>query len=487
MQPSLAGNVSSALSTATARAAPTSQHTLKNVTFADMKRTWSSCDPNQLNHLLQSTKSVAAAVDESLSSSTAPSNRIQASFEALTRRVANTSSNSGGRTLQDAIVVADENNKSTLQHSDLAHDNAAAVSALHTPLCFFHKRHDKTIHASKEHVLDDNPYLRLESSAVELSREAANSTRRHFDLRIKCNDEGIQIRSMQRSLQYQRDSMAKLDLERSQIVALHNIPCSAGPNNPSLSAAADAQLDEITSAEKACERVMAQLMRQLPFLQATHATTKHELDLAHRSALKDFATAKVTLGNYRDPIPPKLRLDIFNNRTVLNIGNRQAGLDRCLGRGIPRSMGRIRMAGSMYEDRRALLHNRFSHAATINTHLSYPVYCLRFDRTGRYFITGADDYLVKVFCVGGSVVARKTGRDRMDPSSYSRGAVLVCTLKGHSGVINDIGVSSDNAFLATASADGDCRVWGLKDGCPVAILRGHVGGANMVRPSRLQL
>jgi WD40 repeat protein len=36
-------------------------------------------------------------------------------------------------------------------------------------------------------------------------------------------------------------------------------------------------------------------------------------------------------------------------------------------------------------------------------------------------------------------------------------------------------------LLATASEDGDCRVWGLLDGSPVAILRGHVDGCNMVR------
>ena len=47
-------------------------------------------------------------------------------------------------------------------------------------------------------------------------------------------------------------------------------------------------------------------------------------------------------------------------------------------------------------------------------------------------------------------------------------------------MICDIDVSSDNAFLATASDDGDCRVWGLKDGTPIAILRGHKDGANMV-------
>jgi WD40 repeat protein len=52
-------------------------------------------------------------------------------------------------------------------------------------------------------------------------------------------------------------------------------------------------------------------------------------------------------------------------------------------------------------------------------------------------------------------------------------------------VINDIDVSMDNCFLATASDDGDVRVWGLKNGCPIAILRGHKRGANMVSWSKL--
>ncbi|OEU18484.1 WD40 repeat-like protein, partial [Fragilariopsis cylindrus CCMP1102] len=98
--------------------------------------------------------------------------------------------------------------------------------------------------------------------------------------------------------------------------------------------------------------------------------------------------------------------------------------------------------------------------------MNYPVYCLRFDRTGRYFITGADDFLLKVFYLGAGQ------------------SFLVCTLRGHAGVINDIDVSWDNCFLATASDDGDVRVWGLKTGCPIAILRGHKGGANMVSCQR---
>jgi hypothetical protein len=43
-----------------------------------------------------------------------------------------------------------------------------------------------------------------------------------------------------------------------------------------------------------------------------------------------------------------------------------------------------------------------------------------------------------------------------------------------------IDVSVDNALLATASEDGDCRIWGLQDESPIAILRGHIGGVTMV-------
>jgi hypothetical protein len=112
------------------------------------------------------------------------------------------------------------------------------------------------------------------------------------------------------------------------------------------------------------------------------------------------------------------------------------------------------------------------------------VYCLRFDRTGRYFVTGADDNLVKLFRIGTSTQTDSREFHRyhsLNPHfSCHRGAVLVCTLRGHAGVITDIDVSIDNALLATASGDGDVRVWGMYDGCPVAILRGHEGGANMV-------
>lgn len=131
--------------------------------------------------------------------------------------------------------------------------------------------------------------------------------------------------------------------------------------------------------------------------------------------------------------------------------------------------------------RLSLLKSRLSHAVTINCHLVYPVYCLKFDRTGKYFITGSDDQLVKLFHLGaGPKHGDRSAGKQFSYGANLRGAVLVCTLRGHAGVVTDVDVSVDNAMLATASADGDVRVWGLRDGCPVAILRGHKDGANMV-------
>jgi len=109
------------------------------------------------------------------------------------------------------------------------------------------------------------------------------------------------------------------------------------------------------------------------------------------------------------------------------------------------------------------------------------------DKTGTYFVSGADDHLAKLFRLGNHAHRTTTNHNNNNTNNTSsiaysqyHGATLICTLKGHAGVITDIDVSVDNALLATASEDGDCRIWGLRDGSPIAILRGHIGGVTMV-------
>lgn len=79
-------------------------------------------------------------------------------------------------------------------------------------------------------------------------------------------------------------------------------------------------------------------------------------------------------------------------------------------------------------------------------HLS-AVYCVLFDRTGKYIITGADDLLVKVWS---SIDGR-----------------LLATFRGASAEIMDIAVNFDNTLLAAGSLDKILRVWCFQTMSPV--------------------
>ncbi|XP_015599493.1 PH-interacting protein isoform X2 [Cephus cinctus] len=87
-------------------------------------------------------------------------------------------------------------------------------------------------------------------------------------------------------------------------------------------------------------------------------------------------------------------------------------------------------------------------------HLS-AVYCVLYDRTGKYVITGADDLLVKVW-------STIDGR-------------LLATFRGASAEIMDIAVNFDNTLLAAGSLDRILRVWCFQTMSPVAVLSGHSG------------
>jgi len=107
-----------------------------------------------------------------------------------------------------------------------------------------------------------------------------------------------------------------------------------------------------------------------------------------------------------------------------------------------------------------LYGSRLRHLKTINGHMFCPVYCLKYDKRGQYVVTGADDQLVKLWNV-------RTG-------------CLMRSLRGHSGVITDLCVSSDNALLATSSEDGVVRIWNAADGTPLTLLQGHTDTINYV-------
>lgn len=99
-------------------------------------------------------------------------------------------------------------------------------------------------------------------------------------------------------------------------------------------------------------------------------------------------------------------------------------------------------------------YNKLSLIRTTLGHLT-AVYCVIFDRSGKYIITGADDLLVKLW-------SAIDGR-------------LLATFRGASAEITDIAVNLENTLLAAGSLDRILRVWDMQTCAPIAVLTSHTG------------
>jgi len=450
----------------------TNESTLRRATFADARRRWSSsCPPNQLEQLVESAVIGACTVEAVVQSNT-DLNLVQASAEARNEQARNPES---GRTLNEAIHIDETNRASAVP----------VVASSLQPTIMVRQPGELTTQAERSKNVVQLKYSRqdetrqsslpvhsmtLASDRMERAKAAGACMRRYLELRDKVCSDDLKIRSMLRSIEFQRGKQRELAKQRAAVLDQNG----SLDVNSKLTA-----LEEIKEGELNCERVLSQLDRQLTSLTRSHKAEREELVKCHSEARETFRASCTAMRSRGDPLFPQKQLapGQLSNRVLHNCLARELGLDRIGGRTCPRSMGVYRPSGRITEDRKALFMSRFSHAATINCDWSFPMYCLAFDRTGRYFMTGADDFQARIFCLGGEFRPRKP----REPESYTRGAVLVCTLRGHVDVIIDMAVSPDNAFLATTSNDGDCRIWGLRDGSPVAILRGHTGGANAVR------
>lgn len=115
--------------------------------------------------------------------------------------------------------------------------------------------------------------------------------------------------------------------------------------------------------------------------------------------------------------------------------------------------------------RKEALKNLSLHSRVLG-HLG-PIYCVKFDITGRYIFTGADDNLIKVW----------------DAKMCS----LRFTFRGHSSYIMDMTISPENTMLASGSMDKTIRylfycfknnivlfrVWCLQRGKTLMVYKGH--------------
>lgn len=449
-----------------------SSNTNRNATFSDMNRRWGGLPSNHLGNLVtaavSSTLAAAEVVDRC-----AESNLVHAANEAVYEQRRNPTS---GRTVQDAInldATERENKESTIVpvKQSLLQRPAQVTFNLQQLMV----PGDSKIGPRSESDPINMPLL--DSQITQLQSKSSEAMRQYLDLKEKYNTQTTEIASLKSSLRKRLLTVQELQRKRIPATAtLNPIP----------------QVIQISEEEHDANRVIPQLQRKISELEISYAKVTTELAAAKVQAYSQFNNAKKSLLCYRDPLDDANRLrsgfgmrGARNNGIFRSIENRRSGLPIYLAR-THALEGTGTSTQHAMRTKKAVI-SRLSHSITINSHLNWPIYCFCFDKTGKYFCTGADDMLVRVFCLGAKQAIDSTGKGRLGPGHENtmRGAMLVHTLRGHASVINYMDVSSDNSFLATASDDGDCRVWGLKDGAPVAILRGHDNGCTAVKWSKL--
>jgi WD40 repeat protein len=165
----------------------------------------------------------------------------------------------------------------------------------------------------------------------------------------------------------------------------------------------------------------------------------------------------------------------FKNKTISDLreagcltsalvhGNLDSGLDWLHFRTM-NSRTRVFNSFHQFSSSRASFQNRimtnYRFLYTISGHSYNPVYCSVFDQTGKFLLTGADDYLVKIWDI-------------------NRGQ-LIRTCRGHKNYITFIAVSSDNSLFASACTGGIIRVWRLRDGYCLLVLH-HNASVNWLK------
>ena len=395
----------------------------------------------------------------------------------------------GGRRLGDEIDLTSNQPNSMVMERD---GTALQISSiLQAPILTgishaFNYRENNNLHSGANQMRHLG--VPVESDFQYISSASARAMRLFLQIRDKHCSEAEEVQSLHQAIEKQESTKLDLFKRKEALTGSESLDDKEHTK----------QLVSLQEGENNCDRVIAQLTVNLLQRKQTCEITNVQRQQAEIEAKSLFTLSSTIIQRYRDPFRQvnTSSLPIFitpvcgpkRNRIMWDVVARQYAGGGSWGQVMPqrRQIGSAPSRKSVAVVRKTILATRLSHAATINAHLTFPVYCLRFDRSGRYFVTGADDCLVKLFILGAGSSAvplrsQKGGKSiAFNYGANSRGAVLVSTMRGHAGVICDIDVSADNAFLATASDDGDVRIWGLRDGCPIAILRGHIGGANMV-------
>ncbi len=466
-----------------------------------MTRRWDALPPNHLQTLIYSSQSASnAAYSERITElSATPRSIMDSSYERW---------NAGGVGIMGSSSTAALQNEAKQNKEK---DEHGITSVLHKPILLTvstkqqSKRKANYIHVTvvddivKGDLIQTNTTLAVESDMHNIDMLSSKASKRYINLKIKFSKEENELTQLQRSLNYQKNVLSQVEREISKFLSTKSASTASTAHAIYNPKDQKEQSDSLALMKNESTRVIAQLERKVDEVSTTHENqTKKELVLAKSVSHELWDASMKMKQSYLDPYNSLTHLDDYTvshyvrankrNSMLAHLVSRSYGMNATIGSRrrtgvIRQQIGKKPSINALNQRFEALLTKRMSHFVTVNCHLYCPVYCLRFDRTGQYFVTGADDNLVKLFRLGfpNHKEAREYGGRAMAAIDKRRGAILVCTLRGHASVITDIDISADNTLLATASEDGDVRVWAMTDGCPVAILRGHTGGANMVR------
>jgi WD40 repeat protein len=455
--------------------------------YEDILRQYNHTSPNQLELALES----VASMDKSTWGELPPPNNLFHVAQEMQY------SHGSGKRLGETVDLTKENVSIDLQDFNIC-------SILH-PMPLLHRKQEDSNSDPYSEIL---PYQGPEPSKADSQKSMSLSVLSDYEALGKATGEAVrsflcsrqelrrieeEIAVLQQNIFKHEELQSKTEMKRQRIISNSQETHKSALQSPGIEVMAPDELmqQEILDSSRVIAQMRNKVFQQTQKLEGI----KEQVVKAEKSMRQLCKTSKDNVLHFRDPFQTRKFHSLSCSLTDSGLRSRFQLLDLLSTRQVgissfrtAKQIGVPSCVSEAKETRKSILSSRFAHSVTINAHLSFPIYCLQFDKTGRYFITGADDSLVKLFCLGAAQSRTCSKSKKSLTFTYGangHGAILVCTLRGHAGVICDIDVSSDNALVATASDDGDVRVWGLKDGCPVAILRGHKGGANMVSWSKI--
>ena len=179
-----------------------------------------------------------------------------------------------------------------------------------------------------------------------------------------------------------------------------------------------------------------------------------QLRLEEAAAVSSFEKSKSSLLQEEALVAPISRHPIHWNPLDW-LGSRALGASSSH-QGIGSALGFSASTSSVGSNRSIACRFRFLWQSTGHT---LELYSAVFDKSGRFVITGADDYLVKMWDV-------ETGN-------------LVNTYRGHRAEITLVAVSQDNSLVASSCLDKTIRVWRMRDGMCLKVLQ-HNGKVNSI-------